>query len=333
MKLLIKSIAPLAAALAVPFSVNATVETDPVGYKNVVVRGDGGLNLIGIEFLEPAVFSGPVSGVGTNTVIADTSFDTILEGSQSYFLDIVESPSPEKVGVNTTVVAWSGNELTIGDDLDGFLTPSSDRISIHRLPTIAEVFGDGGDVLEGGSSTQADLVLIPNPDGSGLNRYYYSTGGFTGVGWRQVGASGDKGNTPIYFSDGIYIFKRSSGDAELTFSGSVKTTGSNVAVEEGFTPFSTIFPSGTTLGNSGLFDADNPSNSLASGSATTADLVLVDSDGDGSLERYYYSSGGFTGTGWRQVGSSGDKSNVELASGFAIFKRSGSVSLERTPSY
>jgi hypothetical protein len=40
--------------------------------------------------------------------------------------------------------------------------------------------------LTGGTSlNSADVVLIQN--GSGFDQFYYSTGGFAGVGWRQVG--------------------------------------------------------------------------------------------------------------------------------------------------
>lgn len=322
----------LGCAVASSSFVFAAVTTDPVGYKTVTIKGDDRLNLIGLEFLTAPAFTGVVTSVGENTLsFSGVDFDSTLESNVSYFLDVT---SEGNEGLNTTVVSWSGNTVTLGDDLSSLLVADVDSVQIHSLPTIGEVFGVGGDVLEGGSSTLADLILMPNPDGSGLNRYYYSSGGFAGVGWRQVGASGDKSNTPIYFSDGLYIYKRSAGDVEITVSGNVKMTSSSVVIEEGFTPFSTIFPSGTTLGNSGLYDAENIANSLSAGSATTADLVLTDSDGDGVIERYYYSSGGFAGAGWRQAGGSGDKADVPLSSGFAIFRRSSeAVSVSRSPAY
>ncbi|MFP4673271.1 MAG: TIGR02597 family protein [Opitutales bacterium] len=308
-----------------------SVATDPVGYKTVTIKGDNGLNIIGIEFLEPPEYSGPVSNFGNNTVtVAGTDFDALLDEGTPYFLEVA---SGDNEGLSTSIVDWSNDTLTLGDDLSAFTYDENDTVRVHRLLTIEEVFGEGGDVLEGGFPIDADLVLIPNPNGEGLNRYYYSTGGFAGTGWRQVGESGDKSDVPIYYSDGLYVFKRSAGDVDLVVSGTVKITSSDVVVEEGFTPFSTIYPSGTTLGNSGLYDPNNLSQSIESGFPTTADLVLTDSNGDGSLERYYYSAGGFAGEGWRQVGESGDKSSVSLASGFAIFKRSNSVVVKRDPSF
>jgi hypothetical protein len=178
---------------------------------------------------------------------------------------------------------------------------------------------------------------MPNPEGDGLIILYYSNGGFTGTGWRQAGlGSADKSNFPIYFSDGLYIFKKSPGDVQIVTSGTVKLNPVKLVVEDGFTPFSTIFPVGTTLANSGLYNPSSPSESISAGSMVTADLVYTDSDEDGVNEVYYYSSGGFTGIGWRQAGGgNADKSNVVLGSGFGIFKRKnpGSILVSRFPSY
>jgi hypothetical protein len=178
---------------------------------------------------------------------------------------------------------------------------------------------------------------MPDPESSGLIRIYYSNGNFADPtpGWRQVGSSADKGNLPVYFSDGLFIFKKSEGDVSLVLTGNVKMTPTAVVLEEGYVPYSTIFPSGTTLANSGLYDAEDLANSITPGSFLTADLVLFDSDGDGQTERYYYSSGNFADPtpGWRQVGSSGDKGSVTLPSAFAVFNRNEAISVSRIPAY
>ena len=241
--------------------------------------------------------------------------------------------SGSDAGANTLILSWSGDTLTLGDDLTSAIVTDTDQFRLHSLPTIGDIFGIGGDVIVGGSATTADLILLPNPAGTGLIRIYYSTGGFTGIGWRQVGSSGDKSNLPIYFTDGLYVLKKSAGDSQIVVSGSVKVTPTKVIIEDGYLPYSTIFPSATTLFNSGLYDSNNLASSITAGSATTADLVFTDTDGDGILERYYYSSGGFSGTGWRQVGASGDKSDVTLSSSFAVFNQNGPVLVSRQPAY
>lgn len=304
------------------------VTTDPVGAKKITIPGNA-LTFIGFEFVEPAEYVGAVSAVGTNTVtVTGIDFDTLLSGTDSYFFEI---STGDNAGLNTSIVSWDGSILTVADDLDGLLVADSDRVAIHPLLTIQDVFGDEQTVLAGGSTTTSDLIFMANPNGPGVITVYYSTGGFAGIGWRVIGqGSSDASGLPIYFSDGLYIFKKSVGDSELIIAGSVKMTPSVVTVQEGFTPFNTIYPVGTTLETSGLYDSSNLANSIAAGSSTTADLVYIDSDGDGAIETYYYSSGGFAGIGWRQIGAGAvDKKDTSFESGFGILRRSGSVEIER----
>jgi len=344
MKTFPKTIALLSGVALLASSAFAqSVATGPVGYKTVTIKGDEGLTLLGVEFLTAASYTGQVTGVGTNSVtVSGADFDALLESGKSYFLDLVDSATVANIGINTSIVSWSGSTLTIGDDLDGLLDVNADSIAIHELPTIGGLFGVGGDILAGGSATTADLIYMPNPDGAGLISVYYSTGGFAGVGWRQVGAgNADKNDLPIYFTDGLYVLKKSSGDVDMTLTGSVKMSSNALVVEEGFTPFSTVFPSGITFSNSGLYDAENPNESITSGSATTADLVYAaaylegDADADGqTIGAYYYSSGGFAGVGWRRVGAgNADMSAAQLGSGFGILKQSGSTVLSRVAPY
>lgn len=324
----------LASSLLISFSslsAQASASTDPVGFKTLTVKGNNGITLLGIEFLGESKFTGQVNEVTSNSVLVDgINFDELLDSASSYFLEIVSDGDND--GINTLITGWFGSTINLGDDLTGLIDIGSDTIRIFRLPTISEVF-DG--VLSGGSATTADLIYMPNPDGSGLTGIYYSTGGFFGVGWRQIGAgSTDKSDLPIYFSDGLYILKRSAGDTRITTSGVVKLNSHQVVVDEGFTTFSTIFPVGTTLSNSGFYDSSSPSKSISAGSATTADLVYTDSDGDGSLEGYYYSSGGFFGVGWRQIGAGSlDKSDIPLGSGFGILRRTSPTMISRSAPY
>lgn len=314
-------------------SLTASVTTEPVGYKTVTIKGNNSLNLVGIEFLNAPDYSGAPSSVGASTLtFTGADFDTLLDSGKSYFVDVISGTNE---GTNTSITSWSGDTLTLGDDLSSLVTATTDTVRVHSLLTIGEVFGVGGDVLEGGSSTTADLVFFPSPIGSGLSICFYSNGGLLGQGWRIVGqGTADKSNTPIYFSDGLYIIKRSSGDADLVFSGNVKTSSSTVAVGDGFVPYSGIFPSGTTLGNSGLIDIANSGSSIQGGSTSTADLVFMDTDKDGQFEVYYYSTGGLIGTGWRRIGSgTSNMADTELTSAFGILNRHSAVAVNRSPAY
>jgi len=325
-------IAGLSAGPSLTAQDDGSVASGIVGYKTVTIKGDNGLTLLGIEFLETPVYSGPFSSLGTNTMtVSGEDFDALLDENASYFVDVV---SGDNEGLNTSIANWSGDTLTLGDDLSAFSFSPNDTVRVHRLRTIGEIFGVGGDVLEGGTALQADLVFLPDPLTGELTRYYYSTGGLAGVGWRKLGSPDDMAETPVYFSDGMLVFKKSAGDAEIVVSGSVKVSSTQTVISDGYSAYSTVFPSGTTLGNSGLHDPDKPSQGISPGGALTADLVLFDSDDDGSLESYYFSTGGLAGVGWRRIGSPDDMSGVELDTAFTVFRRSGgAVSVERNPSF
>lgn len=310
------------------------VFSEAVGYKTQHIRGGGAVTFIGLDLLEAPVFEGTLSVADGDTVTAaGTDFGLLLEDGVHYFLDVVYAGSDEALGLNTSIVSWQGDTLLLGDAIAAVLTPGVDRVRIHRLPTVGEVFGKGGDVISGGTAVTADVLFMPDPQGGEAIMLYYSVSPMVGVGWRQVGKPGDMADMPIYFSDGLYIHKSSAGNVMLTQAGMVKQSRAVVVVEEGLNTFSAIFPGGTTLGNSALHDPARPQHSLSAGTAATADTVLLDADGDGEQEVYYYSSGGMQGSGWRQIGKPGDMSNVPLESAFGVLRNGAAITLLRDPSF
>lgn len=337
MKTTLKTITLLASAALFTLTSLSAVETDPVGYKTVTIKGNEGLTLLGVDFLKTPDYLGTFSGVSSNTItVSSVNFDALLDAGESYFVNVKSSQGTDAVGLNTSILSWEGSIITLLDDLSSVITVDSDVISIHSLPTIEDLFGNGENIiLQSGTALNADLIFVSDPDSQSLLRVYYSTGGFAGIGWRAIGkGSQDYSNFPIYYSDGLLIFKKSAGDVDLTISGNVQMSATSTVIEEGYAPFNVIYPSGTTLGNSGLYDSENPTQSIAAGTATTADLVFLDSDEDGQLERYYYSTGGFAGAGWRQIGGgSADMTTVSIASGFSVFNRNGAITVKRTAAY
>jgi hypothetical protein len=334
MKTSIKTISLLASAVIFTLSSLSAVSTDPVGYKTVTIVGNNGLTPLGIELLSAPSFTGTITGVDLSAVVvAGADFDSLLDSATSYFLEVISSPTSSNIGLNTAISGWSGNELMLTDDISAVIGIGTDIVRVTGLPTISSIFGDGGDVIQGGTALQADLIFLPDPLTGQLVAHYYSTGGFAGIGWREIGSNEDKASKPIYFSDAILVFKRSSGDVDLVQSGSVKMNTTRVVSEQGYSAHSVLYPSGTTLGNSGLYDPDSPENSISVGSALTADLIFLDADRDGRLEPYYYSTGGFAGVGWRSIGSSADKASTPMNSGVTLLNRNRAFSLILSPSY
>jgi len=307
--------------------------TTPVGVTTVSIPGGGATSVIGINLIEKPAYVGRASAVGANTVnVTSADFTQSLTAGRAYALLITGGPN---AGVNTPVTDWTSTQLTVSDDLAGLLAPDQDPFQLQVLPTISEIFGTGGEVLAGGAAASADLVIVRDPDGPGELSLFYSTGGLPGVGWRAVGkGASDYANFPIYFTDGMFIKKKSAGAVSFEEAGSVQMNQVAVPVRAGTSALAAVFASGVVLDNSGLHNASAPENSLAGGSSAAADVVLFDSNGDGTLESFYYSTGGLTGVGWRRIGSGADpQGGLAIPSGFGIKKRTGSTELVRTAPY
>jgi hypothetical protein len=238
-------------------------------------------------------------------------------------------------GVNALVTSWTANQLAVQEDLSGLLAANQDSFQLQELPTVLDVFGTGGQALAGGTATTADLVNVVNPlTGESLS-LYYSTGGITGIGWRASGKGVTNfGNMPVYLTDGLSVIKKSVGQGVLLVTGAVQTSPISFPVPTGYGSFANVYAASASLGNSGLYQTGQPAQSLAGGSATLADQVLFDSDGDGAPETYYYSTGGITGIGWRRVGAGATpQTDIAIASGFNIRKRSGTAEIQRQSPY
>jgi len=159
---------------------------------------------------------------------------------------------------------------------------------------------------------EADNIYLSN--GSGFDIYYYSTGGFFGVGWRKVGSTNTNfANQPIFLTDGFYILRRGA-DLNLVHTGAVKTNSTNLAITEQFTLVSGVFPVGSTLASSNL-----QAGLQGGDSASVSDQVLIQNQTTGGFDIYYYSTGGFFGIGWRKVGATNvDQSAVAIPSSIII---------------
>ncbi len=311
-----------------------TAVTTPQGVTVPHLPGNGATGVIGINLMAKPAYVGPVSAVGTNTVtVSAVDLAQRMDASRAYALLVTGG---SHAGVHTRITGRNGSVLTLAGDLTGRLIPGDDTIRIMELPTIRDIFGVGGTVLTGGPAATADTVMVRASTGNGDSlSIYYATGGINGIGWRALGkGSQDFGGYPIYFTDGLSVLKRSPGSAEIELLGGVQETRVNLVVEEGFAAYATVFAAGVTLGTSDLYRAGLPDRSVKTGTATLADSLYFDADGDGVPETYYYSSGGINGVGWRRVGGgSAPCDSVKMPSGFSILRKSSSVTIDRNCPY
>lgn len=290
-----------------------TAYTKPSGFVTHTLKA-GQFNLIGLTLHEAITVSGKFSAVaGTTLSDSNVAFDTVLTSGKTYVLEIT---SGALNGTIQEVTAWSGNDITTPDDLTvgGAVVAVDDTYQLRPAMTLADVFGadNTAGLLGGASSTLADNIYLRKP--GGFDTYYYSTGGFFGVGWRKVGGGAtDYADQPVMLTDSFYIFRKGDADLDFVLTGTVKTVKTSTAITETFSFVSGLYPVGSTLSSSGM------QSSLTGGdSSTLADKVMFRKV-DGGFDNYYYSTGGFFGVGWRKVGAGNvDQGDVELPSAFII---------------
>ncbi|MGB0775541.1 MAG: hypothetical protein ACPGUY_06820, partial [Akkermansiaceae bacterium] len=162
-----------------------TAHTKPAGFVTHTLKA-GQFNLVGLTLHNPVTVSGVLNTVsGTTLTDSDVNFGTALTAGKTYILEIIENANdPTYEGAIQVVTAWSGNTLTTPDDLSAGLDNQT-KYQLRAAATISDVFGATNTAgLQGGASaTVADNVYVPTA--VGFDIYYYSTGGFVGVGWRK----------------------------------------------------------------------------------------------------------------------------------------------------
>jgi len=310
-----------------------TVASTPVGVTEITIPGGGATSVIGINLIETPPFVGRASAVGASTVtVSGVDLTERLTIGRTYALLVTTG---DNAGVNTLVTSWTANQITVQEDMAALLTANEDSFQLQVLPTVLEIFGTGGKTLVGGTAATADRVSVVNPLTGESLTLYYSTGGISGVGWRAIGkGNASYDNTPVYFTDGLSITKKSAGDSGFELAGAVQTAPVSFPVAAGYSSVANVHVASSTLGNSGLYRSGEPLQSLAGGSVTLADQVLFDSNGDGLPETYFYSTGGIAGVGWRRVGGgSTPQTDMPIPDGFAIKKRTGTAEIQRQAPY
>jgi hypothetical protein len=259
---------------------------------------------------------------------AENDAITLTSGTVADGPVIVEVIDGDAAGAVVEGTAAGGSITVPAGLLDNLEVDNT--VTVRAPQTLASVFGaDGASLTSAAESGAADLVLIP--DGAGaFDTYWYSSGGFGGVGagWKQIDpVTGDSNDadattTTLVYTDGMIIQNRGANN-QIVVSGSVKTTGTTPALTTQFNYLSTVYPAGATL--STAFDEAGSPGVLRAGTLTTAaesgaaDLVFVPAGSD--FDVYWYSSGGFggAGAGWKQL---------DLATGVSADATSTDVSLD-----
>lgn len=314
-----------------------SASSDPVGF--VTLSLQQGNNYVGFSLMSQRAYQGAFTVETsnrarlylTNATLTNDQFNppVISAGSQpTHIIEVIGDGATQ--GLNTAIMdtVATGSEIVLQEPLHPGVG-SGGQLKIWKLWTIGDAFGptNSAGLTSANTSNTSDIVLIPN--GAGYDQYYYSAGGFSGAGWRKVGAGAtDQKGVPLYYTDGFMILARSAKTINIV--GSVKPGQTTVVLETGNNFLANLCPVnaggdnpstiGRTLGNSNLYNGT--ANGLAGGnSVAAADLVLI---GNGAgFDQFFYSTGGFVGTGWRQVGGGAtDMAGKPLPDGaFIVFRR------------
>ncbi|MFZ4766584.1 MAG: TIGR02597 family protein [Roseimicrobium sp.] len=334
----------LALIVASASLLSAQVVTKAVGFTTLNLQA--GNNFVGLSLQPSSAFQGAITISPTDrshvfltgAVVANDQFNPATISSATTVTHVIEiTAAGATQGTNTLIIDTisSGAELVLQDALPASVADGS-SITIWKLWTIGDAFGATNQAgLTPGTASTADLILLPN--GAGYSQYFYSSGGFTGTGWRKVGSgTANQSAVPLYYTDGVIIAAKSA--KSVTVTGEIKSGKTNIVLETGNNLVVNLCPvnaggatpstEGRTLGNTSLYTGNASTGLTGATTATAADQVLI-WNGTG-YNQYYYSTGGFSGIGWRQVGGGAtDKAAVALPDGcYVILRRGAPVSIQ-----
>ena len=342
----ISSITFLAALAASGVAAGAPAYTTPVGYVTETIAGKASVgspdsfSLISLTLQSASLRNGSVTSL-TSTTLRDAgaNFDTLLTAGKEYVLRVTSGTQKGAIIAISTWGTASGNNSTdvvTGQNLVGTGIAVGDTFEIRPAATLSSLFGATNTAaLKSGTLSTADVIWIPTGGGN-FEKYYYSPGSSFPVtvaaGWKNS-SGGDASNAAIIYTDAIFIQRRDTTNLQLLVSGEVIKSSTQILIEGNssrnlYNYVSSVFPIGTTLGNSGL------QASLLAGSLSSADIVWVPA-GPGTYNKFYYSPGSTfpvnVVAGWKDANGN-DATNQALTSGLIIQRRGATnITVSLTP--
>jgi uncharacterized protein (TIGR02597 family) len=304
----------LAAAAMCGLAAAETAYTTPVGYVTETLAPSRD-NLIGLTVHSPTVAAGTLDSATSNSVTdAAVNFGTLLTSGSTYILEI-NNGSGE--GYIQEITAWTGSTLTTPQNISSVVVGGTTTYQVRKAPTISEIFGATNSVgltaSADGSTTSADVILIPDGLGGFVNVFYYNDG--TDQLWLDT-AFNDASTLPLVYTDGLIVARKAGSPINLTVTGEVKTTPTVFVVSPGDNYLGAVYPVGSQLGSSGMGPQMIPSTD---GSTTAADLILMP-DGSGGYTTFMYYNDG-TDQLWID-GLFNDSTAAPITSGFIFTSKS-----------
>ena len=323
-----KTLIPLTAlaALVASGSIHAQPTfSKPSGYVTTPLLQ--GFNLIGLNLQTPSLASGKFETVTATTLTDNDVTNFAPTSGRTYVLEITSGTIQGSV-FEVPAASISANVITIttvpATDLVALGLTTNDTYNLRIAPTLEEIFttvplAQGGVLVPALDAVSADNIWLPNGNG-GYIQYYLRSGNPRA--FRAVVGDALAPNTPIIYTDGLFVQKKTSTAASLTVTGNVKTVGTTSAIAQGFNPVNLVAPVGLNLFNAGIED-----DIQAGLDATAADLVWVQQS-NLSYKQYFRRGNVATGT-WRDaanpnVALTQQQAEAVLLSGAVLIQRKGS---------
>lgn len=295
-----------------------TAYTDPVGYVTTNVL-TGNFCLFGLTLHEPKVYEGIGEITPTTFYSAAADFDSELDPSKKYLIEITSGTSAGEV---VEITSFAIGTLILTRPLP---VETNVQFNVRKIPVMSDVFPKITVTGTGNfNPDNADLILLPDNNG-GFKQYYLSTyynPAYTEYHDKYINAATGESEDPhMFYPNGFFYLRRGS-DSFHTLTGSVKMRSNTwLSVSQTFNYLSSVYPVGVTLGNSGL------ASSLQAGTADTADMVWMQRE-DGTWRKFFLSNGTPPlSAGWRELDApsgqeDAERADVPLPYGFAIHRRS-----------
>lgn len=316
----------LTAALLAPGALFAqtTATTTPVGYVTQTVRPNIA-NLIGVNLHNATVASGVIDA-STSTSVTDNqvNFTTLLTAGKSYILELNGAPDN---GVIEEVVTWNGSTLSTTTNLTSQITNGTTTYKLREAATLGGIFGAnntfGLTPSSDGDTTACDTILVLNAAGDAFVTCFYYDDGSTQA-WYDLDFN-EVTNLPLIYADSMYVSRVAGVDKDIVISGEVKTSKTNLYLGAGNNFVGSVYPAGSTFGNSGLSASLSPSTD---GDTAAADTVLLPQADGSYLTCFYYDDG--STQAWYDLDFN-DLSNVSLTPGVVIQNKGDAKNAIVTP--
>jgi hypothetical protein len=312
-----------ALAASIGLSYGQAAFTKPVGYHTETVSP--GFNVLAPNLVDAPLASGALTAAaGTTLTDADVDFTGLLEADTDYSIEFDN-------GTHSRIAEFTANTVTTVDSLALEANAGDNNYIIRKVRTLGDYFGaDNSAGFQVGGADSADIIWIP--DGEGFFKAYFAEAvpviGTT-AGWKLI-STGDDDQTdfPIDFTSGLIVQRRADTALDLTFTGHVKLTPTLVDADAPFTYISQVYPTGSTLGNSGL------QSGAVTGAANTATNIWIGDGGGGFLKGYFADAVpvfGFT-AGWKLVSTDNDDASGQaLTSAVIVQRNQEAYTLNLTP--